>query len=148
MGALVPWNGSIALAPGHLVEAREAAYRRYGDLSTRAGDQADGRTAQALAAASVDVAAAWRDLASQGQLSWWVLAAVTAAIEGFEEQALLWQARSDNEEGQGYGVLRDVGPRAGSGRGNAGRRNPPQPTRARDVPGPGQHRDHDTGWPG
>src|SRR3569833_236833 len=143
MGALVPRNGSIALAPGHLVEAWEAAYRRYGDLSTRAGDQADGRPAQALAAASDDVAAAWRDLASQGQLSWWVLAAVTAAIEGFE-----WQALADNEEGQGHGVQRDVGPRAGSGRGNAGRRNPPQPTRARDVPGPGQHRDHDTGWPG
>ncbi|TKG63804.1 hypothetical protein [Prauserella endophytica] len=79
-----------------LVRAWEEAYRRYGaasDLAARTRE-VDAAAAQEMASASWAVAAAWRSIAGDPELSWWMLAALESAAQAFEEQAQDWQARS------------------------------------------------------
>ncbi|WP_199433868.1 hypothetical protein [Qaidamihabitans albus] len=78
------------------VRAWEEAYRHYGatsDLVARTRE-VDAATAQDMASASWAVAAAWRSIAGNRDLPWWMLAGLESAAQAFEEQARDWQARS------------------------------------------------------
>ncbi|WP_436496712.1 hypothetical protein [Actinokineospora sp. HUAS TT18] len=90
----------------------QAAYRAYEHASeevTRAG--ADDRgAAHALALASWDVAALWREIADTPFLPWWVLAAVHSAAETFEHQSREWNAKANAAVG-----VRSVSPRRRNG---------------------------------
>lgn len=72
----------------------EDAYRRYGRASEvvarcRGGDVA---AVQELIAASRAVAGAWRTIAAQAELPWWIVAAIESAAEAFDGQARQEQA--------------------------------------------------------
>lgn len=79
-----------------MVRAWEEAYRRYGTASDQVARtrEVDAATAQEMASASWAVAAAWRGIASDRELSWWMLAALESAAQAFEEQAQDWHTRS------------------------------------------------------
>lgn len=84
------------MVPEKLVSQWESAYRRYGEAAeaatlARRGDSEAGRS---MAAASLEVAAAWRQIAGVHGLPWWVLAAIDAAAEAFEVQAREWDERA------------------------------------------------------
>ncbi|GAB3909092.1 hypothetical protein GCM10029964_110090 [Kibdelosporangium lantanae] len=67
----------------------EDAYRRYGrasDIVARSRGR-DVAAVQELITASRAVATAWRAIAAQAELPWWVVAAVESAAEAFAEQA-------------------------------------------------------------
>jgi len=87
--------------PVRLVQRWERAYRQYGQASTRAARSAAGDrpAARAVAAASREVAAIWREVAQTPGLPWWALAALRAAADAFEAQARDWQARAEVEGG-------------------------------------------------
>lgn len=90
-----------------LVQRWELAYRRYGDVSESvafavAGDR---DVAASMATASWDVAVSWRNLAAEGGIPWWALAAVGAAAQSFEFQARDWNARASHE-GSASGATR------------------------------------------
>lgn len=78
-----------------MVRTWEAAYRRYGTASDRVARarEVDAAMAQEMASASLAVAAAWRSIAADEQLSWWTLAALESAAQAFEEQAQDWHRR-------------------------------------------------------
>ena len=63
------------MAPEQLVSAWENAYREYSDDAET--DVAD---------VSLEVATAWRALAENAELPWWLSAAVRSAAEAFERQ--------------------------------------------------------------
>jgi hypothetical protein len=77
----------------------EAAYRQYGrawEWTARCG-KTDPAAAQAMAAASWTVAAAWRQIASGTTLPWWALAAIESAAGAFESQARDYETRDTSE---------------------------------------------------
>lgn len=82
-------------ASGDLVQRWESAYRIYGSASRSAGGDGGPVSARAMAAASWEVAAAWRAMEGVAGLAWWVVAAVNAAAQAFEVQAREWAARAD-----------------------------------------------------
>lgn len=91
------WAPADAQRPG-LVTQWEAAYRAYGEASEHAARSVAGDpdAAEAVAAASWQVASLWRDIATSQEVPWWVLAALRAAAEVFEQQARDWQARAQH----------------------------------------------------
>jgi len=91
----------LASVPGGLVEAWQEAYREYGYASeaTSSAQPGDPDVARAMAATSLAVASAWREIAAQGAHSWWSLAAVEAAAQAFEFQARDWGARAAQVQG-------------------------------------------------
>ena len=96
-----PAVAGAAIVPLRLVERWEAAYRRYGQASTRAArsQPGDRQAARAVASTSAQVALHWRDIARTEGLVWWMLAALRAAADAFEAQARDWQARADYAAG-------------------------------------------------
>ncbi|MBK1785233.1 hypothetical protein [Prauserella cavernicola] len=102
----------LAVVPRPLVKGWEEAYRRYG-TACEALDRSRGiDTASSMAEASKAVAVAWRAIATQGALSWWIVAAMVSAAESFDEQADYWaeQARRFGA-GVSTGGTRPVHPR-------------------------------------
>ncbi|OQO93021.1 hypothetical protein B1813_13040 [Saccharomonospora piscinae] len=78
------------------VRAWEDAYRRYGTASERVARtrRIDTQAAHDMAAASRDVASAWRSIASGPDLPWWLLAALDSAAQAFEQQSRDWHERA------------------------------------------------------
>lgn len=75
-----------------LVTRWEAAYQRYTDAAraVRSAPDAEPASAETMAEASWEVATAWRDIATTMVLPWWTLAALRAAADAFEAQAMSW----------------------------------------------------------
>lgn len=99
------------MVPEELVRRWESAYRRYGEASKTAVSAVPGDRGAAgeMAAASSEVAAAWRAMESIVDLPWWILAALVAAAQAFEFQARDWNARADAwplDNGQGRPQVR------------------------------------------
>jgi hypothetical protein len=119
------------MMPEHLVSRWEAAYRQYGQASRSAASSVAGdrNAAQAMASASWEVAAVWREMESLSDLPWWVLAAVGAAAQAFEFQARDWNARAELD---GAGRARPQ-PRP-----TPRRRPTPHRVTPQDVPGSGE----------
>jgi hypothetical protein len=92
---------ATAVVPARLVGRWEAAYRQYGQASELAARSAAGdpQAAQAVASASLEVAAAWREMTGTTGLPWWALAALRAAADAFEQQARNWRARAAYQDG-------------------------------------------------
>jgi hypothetical protein len=90
------------MVPDKLVERWEAAYRTYSSASKLAASSVAGDrvAARAMAVASWEVAAVWREMESLSDLPWWALAAVGAAAQAVEFQARDWTARA-SEPGAG-----------------------------------------------
>jgi len=91
-----------------------------------------------MASASWDVATAWRDLATRAVLPWWVLAAVRAAADAFEQQAHDWHARAVYEDDRSTPTstqtARGRAHRGLPGAGERPRRQQGQQNRADQVP--------------
>lgn len=89
-------GSGVVMVPETFVRRWEKAYRNYGVAARTAALAVPGDrgTAQEMAAASLEVAAAWREMESIVDLPWWVLAAVGAAAQAFEFQARDWNART------------------------------------------------------
>src|SRR5262249_44923782 len=68
----------------------------YGEASKAAASSVAGDrdAAREMAAASWEVAAAWREMESTADIPWWALAALCAAAQAFEIQARDWNARA------------------------------------------------------
>jgi hypothetical protein len=77
------WRNDPALADKDAIAAWEEAYREY-----------EKALATDVVGASRAVAAAWRNLAVDLELPWWLLAAVHSAAEAFDLQAEAWEAAS------------------------------------------------------
>lgn len=90
-------GSGVVMVPEKLVERWETAYRRYGSASKAAtlAQPGDPEAARAMAAASRDMAAMWREIESTPDLPWWALAALAAAAQAFEFQARDWTLRVD-----------------------------------------------------
>ncbi|HEU5476134.1 MAG TPA: hypothetical protein VFV67_36370 [Actinophytocola sp.] len=88
----------MAMLPEKLVYRWESAYRRYGEASKAASTltAGDRDAAREMAAASWEVAAAWREMESTADMPWWALAALSAAVQAFEFQARDWNARASH----------------------------------------------------
>jgi hypothetical protein len=86
----------VVTMPAALIARWESAYRQYANLAQVIGRSECVRSdeAHAMASASWDVATAWREMATTAVLPWWVLAAIRAAADAFEQQAHDWNARS------------------------------------------------------
>ncbi|TDV52459.1 hypothetical protein CLV71_105591 [Actinophytocola oryzae] len=86
----------IVMVPDYLVGRWETAYEAYKSASALvdASTPGDAAAAEQMAHASDAVAAAWRDIAGEADLSWWSTAAVTTAAQAFEHQAQDWAARA------------------------------------------------------
>jgi hypothetical protein len=104
-------GSGVVMVPEGLVRRWETAYREYGLASkmvntTEPGDRA---VARQMARASKDVADAWRLMASEPDMPWWVLAALGAAAQAFEYQARDWSARAkfDRESSTGGPYVRE-----------------------------------------
>jgi hypothetical protein len=84
------------MVPDKLVQRWEAAYRRYGTASEAAvrSRPVHPDQARAMATASREVAASWRQMSAVQGLPWWALAALAAAAEAFEGQSREWEQRS------------------------------------------------------
>jgi hypothetical protein len=107
-------NGLAAVRPP-LLRAWEEAYQHY-RAACEALDAArhiNGPIAWRMADASTAVASTWREIASQGVLSWWIVAAVASAAEAFEEQAARWRYLAQRlGTGTGAGFPGPARPRA------------------------------------
>lgn len=88
--------------PSDLLTRWESAYRRYTDVARAIERSPSGRPglAEAMGSASWEVATAWRDIATTVALQWWMIAALRAAADAFEQQARHWHARGTLEEGE------------------------------------------------
>lgn len=86
----------IMMVPDYLVERWESAYSAYRTASELVDRSTPGDrvAAEAMAKASHAVAAAWRDITVESDLSWWSTAAVTTAAQAFDHQAQDWAARA------------------------------------------------------
>jgi hypothetical protein len=86
----------VVMVPDYLVERWESAYSAYRTASELVNSSAPGDSAAAehMAQASHAVAAAWRDITVESDLSWWSIAAVTTAAQAFDHQAQDWAARA------------------------------------------------------
>lgn len=94
-------SGTGVRASNKSARAWEAAYRHYGitwELTARS-PKGDPTAARQMAAASVAVASAWRQIATAATLPWWTLVALEAAASAFEAQAREYKAR---EKSQGH----------------------------------------------
>lgn len=91
-------GSGVVMVPETLVERWEVAYRKYGDASRAAATAVPGDpdAAREMAAASLEVAAAWREMEAISELPWWVLAALGAGAQAFEFQARDWNARAQH----------------------------------------------------
>jgi hypothetical protein len=77
------------------VLAWESAYRSYGEVShTTAPTGGDPAAVWQMAATSMAVALAWRQIARSRPLPWWTLAALESAAQAFESQGREWEART------------------------------------------------------
>ena len=153
MTAFAPKSTTAPVVPQALVTGWEDVYRHYGNASEAASrlPQVDAATARGMSQASWAVASSWRGIASASQLPWWVLAAVLAAAEAFDEQSQYWDALSQRAKEQGNAVHRDMRARTERGGGRADPRPYPAPTGVvvfldpdRVVIGPPHNRDE---WP-
>jgi hypothetical protein len=90
----------VDTVPARLVSRWEEAYRQYGVAFDHAArmEAGDRQAAEAVAAASWQVAGLWRDMATAVPLSWWLLAALRAAADAFEAQARSWHAKAAQPE--------------------------------------------------
>lgn len=80
------------------VRAWETAVRVYGQAQSRA-DRAsiwDVSAAEAMAAASADLARTWRGLLAARPVPHWVSSAVETAADVFEEQTDAWRTRESS----------------------------------------------------
>jgi hypothetical protein len=81
--------------PDPLILAWESAYRCYGEASrTMPPTGNDPAAVWQMAATSMAVALAWRQIARSRPLPWWTLAAVESAAQAFESQGREWEART------------------------------------------------------
>jgi hypothetical protein len=94
-------TGNVVAVPETSVAAWETAYRLYGEASAQSLRVPEGDPAAAgqMAATSSAVAAAWRRIATTGQLPWWSLAAVESAAQAFDAQARDWDTRAGRGDG-------------------------------------------------
>ncbi|MGW5053147.1 hypothetical protein [Actinokineospora sp. NPDC004072] len=89
------------MPPQESRERWEAAYRRYAAAGESTGPFA--RQAELTAAASWEVARAWREIAQSASWPWWLSAALDAAAEAYEDQAREYDRRA-REARQGSDV--------------------------------------------
>ncbi|MGH3757275.1 MAG: hypothetical protein ACRDTB_05800 [Actinophytocola sp.] len=84
-----------------MVRRWEAVYREYGSASERVttAEPGDRAIARHMARASQDVAAVWREMTAASDLPWWMVAALVAAAQAFEQQAKDWTARAKHHGG-------------------------------------------------
>jgi hypothetical protein len=81
--------------PDASVLAWESAYRGYGEASrTTPPTGNDPADVCQMAATSMAVALAWRQIARSRPLPWWTLAALESAAQAFESQGREWEART------------------------------------------------------
>lgn len=87
----------IVLVPAELVQRWEVAYRRYGDAVQFAAvsPSMDRGAAHAMVLASHEVASVWRAMETTRGLPWWTVAALAAAAQAFEFQAVDWGMRAE-----------------------------------------------------
>jgi hypothetical protein len=84
------------MVPDEIKKRWETAYRKY-IMAWRRCDMStvDDEVAGAIASASSEVAAAWRELHARGGLPWWSAAAALTAAEAFDTQATDWARHSE-----------------------------------------------------
>ena len=114
-------GSGVVMVSERLATRWEALYREYGLASEMVSNSVpgDGAVARHMARASQDLAVVWRELASEPDMPWWLVAGLGAAAQAFEHQARDWTARAKHvetppgEHGRLAPVLRVDGERRG-----------------------------------
>jgi hypothetical protein len=94
-------GSGVVMVSETLVRRWEAVYREYGLASqlVSTAEPGDRAIARHMARASQDVAAVWREMTAGSGLPWWLVAALGAAAQAFEQQAKDWSARAKYDSG-------------------------------------------------
>jgi hypothetical protein len=92
-------GSGVVMVTERLVRRWEAVYREYGLASEMVGtaEPGDRAVARHMARASFDVAAVWREMSAEPDMPWWLVAALVAAAQAFEQQAKDWTARAKHD---------------------------------------------------
>jgi hypothetical protein len=92
-------KGSVMVSE-ELIRRWETVYGEYGRVSemVNLAEPGNREVARQMALASGNVALAWRQMAAEPDMSWWSVAALSAAAQAFEYQARDWTARANYDE--------------------------------------------------
>jgi hypothetical protein len=90
-----PWREGALMVSDELLQRWETAYREFAVVSELlASVSGDRDITDRMARASQSVALAWREIAAEPDMPWWVMAATSTAAQAFEFQARDWANRA------------------------------------------------------